>query len=124
MKKAPIILCAAGMMMLCICIGFFVFRNLGSSVIRLSEPHYVPASTEPTVQKFALVDINHADLEQLMTLPGIGSTFAKRIIDYRQEHGDFTEIEQLLNVEGFGQKRLDTISDYITIGGHHENTGR
>lgn len=128
MKKAPIILCAAAGMMLCFCVGFFILRNLGSSVIRLSEPQLIRSeistSEETSAPAFPLLDINAADLEQLMTLPGIGSTYAQRIIEYRQVHGDFTDIQELLNVEGIGQKRLDAISDYITIGGSHENTGR
>ena len=52
-----------------------------------------------------------------MTLPGIGETYAQRIIDYRTAHGRFTDITQLKEVEGIGEKRFDAIKDYITTGG-------
>ena len=63
------------------------------------------------------IDINRADKVMLMELPGIGEVMAERIIAYRTKHGDFTHVEELLNVEGMGTKKLDKIWDLIMIGG-------
>ena len=71
-----------------------------------------------------LLDLNSADLQELMTLPGIGKVFAQRIIDYRNTHGPFTSVTDLIHIEGFGSGRLEKILDYVKIGGQHENTGR
>ena len=62
------------------------------------------------------VDLNRAGLEDLMTLPGIGETLAQRILDYREEHGPFTSPEELTEVSGIGDKRLDAVRDFITVG--------
>ena len=61
-----------------------------------------------------LVNINTATLEQLQTLPGIGESKAKTIIDYREKNGDFKSIEELLNVDGIGEKTYEEIKIYIT----------
>ena len=52
-----------------------------------------------------------------MALPGIGEVLAERIVAYREENGNFSSPEELLNVEGVGKKRLEEILDLITIGG-------
>ena len=61
-----------------------------------------------------LININTATKEILQTLPGIGESKAKAIIQYREEHGNFSNIEELKNVEGIGDKLYEDIKIYIT----------
>lgn len=61
------------------------------------------------------VNINTADLEELMTLKGIGEVKAQAIIDYRTEYGSFNSVDELINVSGIGEKTLDNLRDYITV---------
>jgi competence protein ComEA len=61
------------------------------------------------------VDINTADSAGLETLPGIGPETAKKIIAYRDEHGPFTSIDQLLEVPGIGEKTLDGLRDSAVV---------
>ena len=63
------------------------------------------------------IDINAASEADFQALPGIGEVLAQRIVAYRQEHGPFRAVEELMNVEGIGQKRIAQILDLITIGG-------
>ena len=62
-----------------------------------------------------LVNINSADTTALMTLPGIGSVLAQRIVDYRSLNGDFTCIEELMLVKGIKQAKFDKLSAFITV---------
>lgn len=62
-----------------------------------------------------LVDINTADLDELTELPGIGEGLGKRIIEYRDKNGVFTCIEDIMKVEGIGQKTFDKLSALITV---------
>jgi competence protein ComEA len=48
-------------------------------------------------------------------LPGIGVTYAQRIIDYRNQNGGFGKIEDIMNVKGIGQKTFDKFKDKITV---------
>ena len=63
----------------------------------------------------ALVDLNTAGLEELEGLPGIGRVKAQAILDYRSTHGAFRSVEELLNVDGIGEKLLAKIRDYVTV---------
>lgn len=63
------------------------------------------------------VNINTADAWLLAALPGIGEVRAQAIIAYRQQNGLFRDINELLNVEGFGAVTLDNIRDLITVAG-------
>ncbi len=61
------------------------------------------------------VNINTASLEELMTVPGIGEAKARAIIAYRQEHGAFSTVEEIKNVEGIKDGVFKKIKDYIDI---------
>lgn len=60
------------------------------------------------------IDINSADAETLMLLPGIGEVLAARVIAYREENGPFGDISGILEVDGIGRTTFDKIKDYIT----------
>lgn len=61
------------------------------------------------------VNINRADREQLTTLNGIGDTKAAAIIQYRESHGSFQSIDEIMQVDGIAQGTYDKIKDDIVI---------
>ncbi len=63
-----------------------------------------------------LVNINSATLAQLDALPGISPTVAQNIINYRNQYGPFSTIEDIMNVPGIGPATFDTIKNLITTG--------
>jgi len=63
----------------------------------------------------AKVNLNTAGKEQLMTLTGIGESRAEDIIRYRQEHGPFERIEDIMNVSGIKEGAFQKIKDSITV---------
>ena len=62
-----------------------------------------------------LVNINKANIEELMTISGIGKSKAEAIIKYREENNSFKSIEEIKKVPGIGDSLFETIKDYITI---------
>src|SRR5699024_7985168 len=62
-----------------------------------------------------IVNINTASQTELETLPGIGPSIALRIINYREENGRFSSIEDIKNVSGIGDSKFDDIKNYITV---------
>ena len=67
------------------------------------------------------VDLNTAGMEELTTLPGIGEGLARRIINYRTEHGPFETAEELMAVSGIGEKKFEELREYITVDGGAES---
>ena len=61
------------------------------------------------------VNLNTADLEELKTLPGIGDAKAKSIINYREEHGGFENIEEIMQIEGIKEGVFQKIKDKIKV---------
>jgi competence protein ComEA len=61
------------------------------------------------------IDLNTATLAQLDTLPGIGPVLAQRILDWRTEHGRFTNVDQLADVAGIGESRLSQLRDLVRV---------
>jgi len=61
------------------------------------------------------VDLNHATVEELMALPGIGKVTAERIVAFRKEHGPFTRVEDLMKVKGIGEKSFQKLRDHVKV---------
>lgn len=72
----------------------------------------IPVIAPASVDK---ININTAPAAKLETLPGIGPSLAKKIVEFRETHGPFLKIEDLLNVSGIGPSKLDGIKDLITV---------
>lgn len=66
----------------------------------------------PVVKK---INLNTATAEDLMTIKGIGETYARRIIEFRDAIGGFTYMEQLKEVEGVGEGRYNAWTPYLTL---------
>ena len=61
------------------------------------------------------ININTASKELLMEINGIGESLATRIIEYRTQNGPFESIEEIVNVSGIGQKKLENMRDMICV---------
>ncbi len=90
-----------------------------SCVLEDNKSYYIAPKVTSTdicepveIQK---VNINKADKEELMTIQGIGSAIATAIIDYRDQNGPFTCLEDLLKVNGIGNATFERIKNYICL---------
>ena len=70
---------------------------------------------EPEPEEAPRLELNRATQAELETLPGIGQVLAERIIAWRSANGPFVSIEQIMDVEGIGEKKLDEIRDSIYV---------
>ncbi len=86
-------------------------RALPSSRARISPP---PAATPPVDPR--PLDINHATVEQIARLPGVGPSLARRIVDERDRIGRFDSPEGLRGILGLGRKKVTALREYVTVG--------
>lgn len=129
MKKAGVyILLAVTMVFAAFTTGFFLGRNTDKAAVQVSVPvalqttptEAAPKETEPEEVTQAVtfpIDINSATAEEFTALPGIGEVLAQRILAYREEIGSFSHVEELINVEGIGEGKMEAILELVTIGG-------
>ena len=66
-------------------------------------------------ENFSKIDLNTASAERLEELPGIGEVLARRILDYRETNGSFSTVEELLDVDGIGEKTYEKIKDFVEV---------
>ena len=83
-------------------------------VVGLSAP--APGlPTAPGAPTGVLVNINTATVVELESLPEVGPVTAQAIVTWREEHGGFTAISELLEVDGIGEATLETITPFVTV---------
>ncbi len=74
-----------------------------------------PAPKKPPKTPPHIININRASLDDLMLLPGCGPVMAQRILDYRKENGAFRSVDDLDEVKGIGEKKLEKMRVWATV---------
>ena len=74
-----------------------------------------PAKDDGATRSTAPLDLNKASENELTEIPGIGPSLAKRIVEFRNENGNFRRVEDLLKVRGIGEKSFQKIRPYVTV---------
>lgn len=64
-----------------------------------------------------VVNVNTAGVEELSLLPRVGPVVAKRIVDFREKNGNFKTLEDLMLIQGIGEKTFQLIKPYVTLSG-------
>ena len=72
-------------------------------------------TTMKQVKKLTTLNLNRASYRELVRLPGIGDTLARRIIEYRQSNGGFRRVEDLVHTIGLHQRRFEQIIDRLEV---------
>lgn len=87
-----------------------------AKIVKDGERIYVPGKDEmiPYQYEDGLINVNTANVDELMKLPGIGESRAQDIVNYRQQNGDFQKIEDIMNVSGIKESAFNKIKDKIT----------
>ena len=81
-----------------------------TSVLPETESSAIGSSVE------SIININQANQAELESLNGIGPGKAQAIIDYREGNGGFSNVEEIMSVDGIGEKTFEKIKDFITVG--------
>lgn len=126
-NKVSVLLAVVTALFVGFTLGLFVGRNTGSGTVTLAvspqmqtAPTTAATAAAETVPEETVsfpVNINTADADTLTALPGIGQVLAERIVAYRRQNGSFRAVEEIMKVEGIGEKKAEAILDLITVGG-------
>jgi competence protein ComEA len=87
----------------------------GEAVTAPSLPSATPSLSVGGTQASGVVSLNSADLTALESIPGIGPVKAGAILQYREEVGGFSSVEELLDVTGIGPATLESIRPYVAL---------
>lgn len=83
----------------------------------------VRSNSAPALEN-GLVNLNTADVAALMTLPGIGESRAKAIISYREQHGAFAQIEDIMKISGIKQAAFSKSKTKLQFNHRQKESGQ
>ncbi len=111
-KKKPDIFFWGVLLLALILIGTYLVKNSPTAKVNLEETQ---ESLTASVCDKTKICLNHANEAELMMLDGIGAVKSAAIVKYRETNGMFSEIEEIMLVEGIGESLFEDIKDDITI---------
>jgi competence protein ComEA len=82
---------------------------------RATAAPVLPGVEPPPGAPLTLVDLNRATQAELETLPEVGPVTAAAILAWRDEHGGFSAVDELLEVDGIGDATLAQIAPHVTV---------
>jgi competence protein ComEA len=74
-----------------------------------------PAAPKAAASEARPVDLNSADSAALESVPGIGKSLSQRILAFREKNGPFQSVDDLLKVQGVGEKSIQKLRPYLTV---------
>lgn len=89
---------------------------VGLNDISVSNPETASMIAKPVF----VIDLNSASVAELAALPEVGDSLASRIVEYRQAHGPYLQIEELTEVRGVGVQTLEQLRPMLTLGNNYQ----
>ena len=96
---------------LCVLLGLYAHDRAGVAPVETERE----AAQEAVLPETLPLDLNKATAEELTALPGIGAELAERIVAYRNEHGGFAAVEEIMEVHGIGAGKFAALEGRITV---------
>lgn len=95
--------------------SMMIYVRKQGEIERATQTQTAATDIPSDIEKSQAVNVNKADAAELQTINGIGPAKAEAIITYREEHGEFQQIEDLRNISGFGEKTIERLKSELTV---------
>jgi competence protein ComEA len=103
---------------------FVLTTAVAGHALAQARPVQSAAQAAKPAKAAVMVNLNTATATDLQELPGVGPTVAARIVAYRQTNGPFKKIEELMNVQGVGEKSFLKLRALLTVSGKTDPAGQ
>ena len=116
-RRANQTIIALGVVAVLILVAVWWVRNGGleGKLVEHDPPAPHGSKTAPAHKADFVVDVNHAEVAELVELPGVGQAIAERIVEYRKQNGPFQSVDDLREVTGIGPKTLEALRSHVRV---------